>query len=63
MRDKHKSSFLLKTGNILLLKEVLKALTNFYLIVKDLIQQIKEVHLESFRLKMALNMKSSRQDL
>lgn len=58
MRDRCKSTCYWK--HILFLKEVIKALTSFYLMAKNLTWEIKNVNLESFRLKMALNMKSLR---
>lgn len=59
IRDRCKEHLLLKTDNIFL-KGVIKALKIFYLMVKDIFCVIRNVNLETFRQKMALNIKSSK---
>lgn len=59
MRGRCKEHLLLKTANIFL-KEVIKVLKIFYLMVKDIFCVIRIVNLETFRWKMALNIKSSK---
>lgn len=62
MRDRCKSTSYWKQTVDFFLKEATKALTSFYLVVKDHIWETKNVQLESSRLKMALNIKSLRED-
>lgn len=58
-RDRCNEHLLLKTHNIFL-KELIKTLKIFYLMVKDIFWVIRNVNLETFRWKMALNIKSSK---
>lgn len=58
-RGRCNEHLLLKTHNIFL-KELIKTLKIFYLMVKDIFCVIRNVNLETFRWKMALNIKSSK---
>lgn len=58
-RGRCNEHLLLKTHNIFL-KELIKTLKIFYLMVKDIFWVIRNVNLETFRWKMALNIKSSK---
>lgn len=59
IRDSCKEHLLLKAVDIFY-KEVIKALKIFYLMVKDIFCVIRNVNLDTFRWKMALNIKSSK---